>query len=171
MITQWSADMAERHLPDLARILHDCVHAGASVGFILPHPISEAEAFWADILPDIAAGNRALLVATKNGMPVGTVQLTLTTPKNQPHRADVNKLLVHPDARRRGIAKQLMQRLEPMAVAHGKSLLTLDTRSGDAAEPLYRALGFETAGMIPGYCLSVDGKSLDATTYMYKRIG
>lgn len=171
MITQWTADMAERHLPDLARILHDCVHAGASVGFILPHPISEATAFWTSILPDIAAGHRALLVATQNGTPVGTVHLTLATPKNQPHRADVNKLLVHPNARRRGIAKQLMQRLEKLAVTHGKSLLTLDTRSGDSAESLYRALGFETSGMIPGYCLSTDGQTLDATTYMYKRIG
>lgn len=170
-ITQWTADDLTARLDALTDILHACVHAGASVGFILPHPRSESRAFWqGTILPAVRAGDRALFVATQNGQPVGTAQLIMGTPANQPHRAEVSKVLVHPDARRQGIARALMQRLETHARDHGKTLLTLDTRTGDSAEPLYQQQGFSTAGVIPGFCLDIDGRRLDSTTYMYKAL-
>ncbi|THD72063.1 GNAT family N-acetyltransferase [Thalassobius vesicularis] len=169
-ITRWTADDLTAHRDALAEILHACVHAGASVGFVLPHPMTEARAFWDNLKQPIKAGERALFVATQDNRPVGTAQLVMATPANQPHRAEVSKVLVHPDARRQGIARALMQTLETHARAHGKTLLTLDTRTGDVAEPLYTALGFQTAGVIPGYCLSPDHRTLDATTYMYKSL-
>lgn len=170
-ITQWTADDLTAHLDALTDILHACVHAGASIGFILPHPRAEARAFWQNtILPAIRTGDRALFVATQNGQPVATAQLIMATPANQPHRAEVSKVLVHPDARRQGLARALMQALEAHARTHGKTLLTLDTRTGDHAEPLYRQQGFTAAGVIPGFCLDIDGRRLDSTTYMYKSL-
>lgn len=170
-ITRWTADDLSANLDLLAEILHACVHAGASVGFILPHPMTEARAFWRDtVLPAVASGDRALFVALAGGRPVGTGQLVMATPANQPHRAEVSKLLVHPATRRQGTARALMQALEHHARSNAKTLLTLDTRTGDDAEPLYLSLGFSAAGVIPGYCLDPDGQKLDATTYMYKTL-
>lgn len=170
-ITQWTAADLSAHLDAMTDLLHACVHAGASIGFILPHPRDEARAFWQTaILPAVTAGDRALFVATADGALLGSAQLIMATPANQPHRAEVSKVLVHPDARRRGIARALMRQLEAHARAHGKTLLTLDTRTGDMAEPLYLSEGFKAAGVIPGYCLSHDRKSLDSTTYMYKSL-
>ncbi len=170
-IDHWTADDLSANLEPLASILHACVHAGASVGFIRPHPLPEARAFWrGTILPAVRSGDRALFVASVGGQPVGAVQLVMATPANQPHRAEISKLLVHPDARRRGIARALMQATERFARDRGKSLLTLDTRTGDSAEPLYLSLGFTAAGVIPGYCLDPDGQRLDATTYMFKTL-
>src|SRR5690606_24860878 len=135
-------------------LLHTCVHHGASVGFIVPFSAADGEAYWRrKVLAGLRDGGLLLLVATRDGRIVGTVQLDIDTPANQPHRAEVRKLLVHPDARRQGIARALMVEVEARAIAMGRSLLTLDTRTGDAAEPLYTALGFETAGVYPGYCL------------------
>lgn len=170
-ITQWTADDLTTHLDAMTGLLHACVHAGASVGFVLPHPESEARAFWLHtIAPALRSGDRALFVAQDKDRPLGTAQLVLATPANQPHRAEVSKVLVHPDARRRGIARALMQYLEPQARARNRSLLTLDTRTGDMAQALYLQQGFRNVGDIPGYCLSPDGTRLDSTTYMYKTL-
>ncbi|MYM56122.1 GNAT family N-acetyltransferase [Thalassovita mangrovi] len=170
-IQRWTAPDLQNGADALARILHGCVHDGASVGFILPHPLGEALEFWrSDILDQVRQGHRLLLVAQDDGVVVGTVSLVTASPANQPHRAEISKLLVHPDHRRKGIAKRLMRAAEQAAVDAGKSLLTLDTRSGDSAEPLYASLGFETAGVIPGYCLDVTGQRFDSTTYMYKHL-
>lgn len=164
----WNADRLAGRLDEMAALLHACVHAGASVGFILPHPPSEARAFWVDrILPAVAAGGRRLMVAERGGRVVGTVQLVLDTPANQPHRAEVSKLLVHPDARRQGIARTLMTAALAAARTEGRTLLTLDTRTGDAGEPLYIGLGFRTGGVIRGYCLHPSGQGLEDTTVMY----
>mgnify|MGYP005848928775 CR=1 FL=1 len=161
----------EARLGEFADLLHACVHAGASVGFVRPHPLEEAEAFWRGVvLPAARAGRRVVLVATVGERVVGSVQIAHDTPANQPHRADVTKLLVHPSFRRRGIARRLMDRLEETARALGRSLLTLDTRTGDAAEPLYRSLGFVAVGTIPGYCLDPSGRVLESTTIMFKRL-
>lgn len=165
-----AAELA-REIPALAGLLHACVHAGASVGFVLPCPVAECDAFWRDkVLPAVAGGSRLLLVARAGGRIVGTVQLDRDTPANQPHRAEVRKLLVHPEFRRRGISRALMLELERRAAGLGRRLLTLDTRTGDAAEPLYASLGYETVGVIPGYCLDPAENRLDGTTIMYKAL-
>jgi hypothetical protein len=165
-----AAGLAAR-LPELAEILHACVHAGASVGFVLPFPREAAAAFWRDaVLPPLAEGRRVLLAAEAGGRLAGTAQLLHDTPPNQPHRAEVAKLLVHPDARRRGLARALMAALETEARALGRSLLTLDTRTGDAAEPLYASLGYVVAGVIPDWCRDTASPRLDPTTVMYKRL-
>ena len=162
------ADLAPA-LGDLTDILHACVHAGASVGFILPFDRDEARAFWETrVFPAVRSGGTRLFLAQKGGRIVGTVQLGLALPPNQPLRADVSKMLVHPDARRRGIARGLLRALNAQARGLGKTLLVLDTRSGDHALPLYESEGFRVAGEIPGYCRNPFTDTYEATTYMYK---
>lgn len=165
-----AAGLAARR-SDFAALLSACVHAGGSVGFVLPFDDAAAAAFWRDAVePSVAAGRRLIWAVEAQGDLLGTVQLDLAGPPNQPHRAEVSKLLVHPAQRRRGIGRALMGALEAEARGRGRSLLTLDTRTGDVGEPLYRALGFETAGVIPGYCLDPVTQALDGTTFMYKTL-
>src|SRR5262249_7993567 len=155
-------------LEALANILYATVHAGASVSFILPFTIADARDFWLiRVLPAVIAGSRRVLLARTDGRTVGTVQLDLAMPPNQQHRAEVAKLLVHPDARRRGIGRALMQELEALARAQGRALLTLDTRTGDSAEPLYRSMGFLLAGVIPDYARGPGSPQLEPTSFMY----
>jgi len=162
---------AERHAAALGMLLHDCVLAGASVGFVLPYTSAEGEAFWRKhVLPGVRAGEVTLLAAWSGGRLAGTVQLGCDTMPNQRHRAEVRKLLVHPDCRRRGIARALMHELEDHARRAGRSLLTLDTRTGDAAEPLYASLGYRVAGVIPQFARDAVSDRLDATTLMYKQL-
>jgi GNAT superfamily N-acetyltransferase len=111
-----------------------------------------------------------VLIARLDGITAGTVQLDYDTPGNQLHRAEVRKLLVHPQFRRRGIAKKLMAEIESLASGLGRSLITLDTRTGDMAEPLYAAMGYRIAGIIPGFCRDTDSDRLDPTTVMYKNL-
>lgn len=166
-----SADDMLRNLDPLVETLVECVQAGASVNFILPFDRADATLFWLQkVHPMVASGKRILFVAEEDGEVAGTVQLDLDTPPNQPHRGEVTKLLVRPSFRRRGIARRLMLALEERAKALNKSLITLDTRSGDAAEPLYRSLGFIEAGRIPGFSRAAESERLDSTTYMYKQI-
>jgi GNAT superfamily N-acetyltransferase len=158
-------------VPALSDILHACVHNGASVGFILQFSVDDARTFWLKkVRPGVEAGTRRVLLARREGAVAGTVQLVTDTPSNQPHRAEIAKLLVHPSQRRHGIGRVLMNRVEAEAVALGRSLLTLDTRTGDHAEPLYASLGYVVSGIIPLYCLDVGGQRLDATTIMYKQL-
>ena len=158
-------------LPQLADLLHACVQDGASVGFILPFSRQDSAQFWrGNVLPTVARGVRQLLVAELDGTLAGAVQLDWDTPPNQAHRAEVRKLLVHPMYRRRGMARQLMQAVETQARALPRSLLTLDTRSDDHAQPLYLSLGYQVAGSIPGYALAPEGGRLDATTIMYRQL-
>ncbi|MCC7642164.1 MULTISPECIES: GNAT family N-acetyltransferase [unclassified Janthinobacterium] len=163
-------DIVER-LPELGALLQDCVYDGASIGFILPFDTAASQAFWTDnVLPAVTRGVRLLLVAEVDGRVAGAVQLDWDTNPNQAHRAEVRKLLVAPTFRRHGIARQLMQALEAQARQLPRSLLTLDTRSGDQAQPLYLSLGYVVAGSIPAYALAPDGNRLDATTIMYKQL-
>ena len=158
-------------LAALGALLHACVHDGASIGFILPFSAEESEAFWRDkVLPGVRDRTRLLLVAQTGDRIVGAVQLDHDTPANQPHRAEVRKLIVHPAFRRRGIALALMAELERRAEALGRRLITLDTRTGDKAEPLYASLGYRTVGTIPGYCRDTIEDRLDPTTIMYKAL-
>ncbi len=170
-IAVYTADDIAARLADLGDLLCACVHDGASIGFVLPMTAGEGEAFWRDkVLPAVRDGTRLLLVGHHGSAIVGSVQLDYDTPPNQTHRAEVRKLLVHPQFRRQGIARALMAELERHASHLGRCLLTLDTRTGDAAEPLYTSLGYSTAGVIPGYCRDPFEHRLDATTIMYKAL-
>jgi GNAT superfamily N-acetyltransferase len=154
----------------LGDVLHDCVHAGADVSFILPFSRDDATAFWRDkVLPAVDAGTCRVLVARRDGRVVGTVQIDLATPPNQPHRAEVKKLLVHPDARRSGIARALMIGIEQQAREARRTLLTLDTAS-NFAEQLYLSLGYVRVGRIPRYSRRPDSPELEGTTVMYKEL-
>lgn len=166
------AAMLERRIGEFSALLRACVHDGASISFIMPFSIDEAEAFWrGKVLPGVAAGSSLLLVAETEGRIAGSVQLDHDTPPNQPHRAEVRKLLVHPDCRRRGLARTLMAKLEAHARLLRRSLLTLDTRTGDRAEPLYASLGYQTVGVIPNFCRDpFAADKLDGTTIMYKAL-
>ncbi|MBO6542491.1 MAG: GNAT family N-acetyltransferase [Alphaproteobacteria bacterium] len=161
----------ERYENDLAVVLQACVANGASVGFVLPFSIEEAAAYWrTSVFPSVRQGGRLLYAAKVQGRVVATVHLVIDLLPNQRHRTEVSKLLVHPACRRGGIARALMMIVEEKARRIGRSLLTLDTRTGDHAELLYRSLGFQTAGILPGFALSADQDRFDATTYMYKQL-
>jgi GNAT superfamily N-acetyltransferase len=153
----------------LAVVLKDCVDGGASVSYLPPLDPATARAFWRRAATDVAAGKRILFAAWSDGDLVGTVQLDLATPPNQPHRADLQKLLVMGRARRRGIAQGLMAAAEQAAHDAGRTLLVLDTCAGGAAEALYRSLGWTAVGCIPGYAVYGDGSPCD-TVIFYKRV-
>jgi GNAT superfamily N-acetyltransferase len=155
----------------LADVLHAAVHGGASVSFILPFSIEEAAAFWRDkVLPAVVGGTSRLLVARAGERIVGAVQLDLAMPPNQAHRADVKKLLVHPDARRQGVARALMAALEQTALSQKRTLLVLDTRTGDHAEPLYLSMGYVRIGVIPRYARGPLSPELEPTSLLYKEL-
>ena len=151
----------------LAAVLIDCVEGGASVSFMLPLTRERAVAFWRKVAADVAAGQRALLVAEDGEGICGTVQLVLDLPENQPHRADLAKMLVHRRVRRRGLGEALMRAAESMARECGRTLLVLDTVTGDAGERLYARLGWTRVGVIPRFALMPDGAPC-ATTYFYR---
>ena len=154
----------------LADVLLDCVRGGASVSFMADLDEPRARAFWQRVLDETAAGRRALLVAEDAaGRVLGTVQLVMDLPDNQPHRADVAKMLVHRAARRQGVAQRLMARLDEVARAEGRSCLVLDTVTGGDAERLYVRAGWTRVGEIPGYALMPDGRPC-ATTYFYRHL-
>jgi GNAT superfamily N-acetyltransferase len=154
---------------DLAAVLADCVAGGASVSFMAPYSLEDAQTFFNEVADAVERGRIVLLAAFDEGRAVGTVQLNVATPPNQPHRADVNKLLVHRAARGRGVGEALMRAVEGAALARGRTLLVLDTAS-DAAERLYERLGWSRAGTVPGYALLPDGTPC-ATTFFWKRLG
>ena len=159
-----SAPEAGRDRLALAEVLADCVTGGASVSFMWPFTTDDAHHWWGGVIESVAADKTVLFGAYLGRRLVGTVQLGLDVPPNQPHRADVKKLLVHRDARGRGIGAALMQALETEAGRRGLSLLTLDTASGDA-ERLYRRLGWTAAGVIPRYALWPGGRFCDTTVF------
>jgi GNAT superfamily N-acetyltransferase len=170
VIRSLDAEQAEAAVSALSEVLIDCVENGASVSFMAPLGREKADAFWRGVAAGVAAGERVLLVATDaaSGEIVGTVQLVTAQPDNQPHRADVAKMLVRHAARRRGIGGALMGGVEERARECGKSLLVLDTASPDA-ERLYERSGWVRVGVVPGYALLPDGRPCD-TAYYYKRI-
>ncbi len=146
------------HRDALIDLLIDIVEGGNSVGFVLPLPRDEAGAYWDGLVPSLANGSRLLWIArTADGL-AGTVQLELTLKKNGVNRAEVQKLLVHPRARRHGIARALMQTAEARARELGRGLLYLDTEAGSGAEDFYRALGYTFIGGLPEYACSPDGE-------------
>ena len=163
-----AADIAS-HVDDLCRVLMDSVAGGAAISFMTPVPKADAERFWLqDVATAVESGSRRLFGAFVDQRLVGTVQLVLGMPPNQPHRAEISKMIVHPDGRRRGLGKALMNEALTVAKRVGKTLVTLDTRTGDVAEPLYRGVGFKESGVIPDFAYDPDGSAKHATTYMYR---
>jgi GNAT superfamily N-acetyltransferase len=162
------ADETLARRDELATVLLDCVEGGASVSFMLPLARDKAEGFWHDVAGAVARGERTLLVAEDAHGIAGTVQLITGMPDNQPHRADVAKLLVHRRARGAGVGRRLMEAAEDAARAQGRHLLVLDTASA-VAERLYLRLGWQRVGVVPDYALLPQG-GLCATAFYYKQL-
>lgn len=166
-IRRVSAEEASSRVDSLAELLIDCVHAGASVGFLAPLSRVKAGAFWRRVADGVAQGDRVLIVAEEGHQLVGTVQLFLALPENQPHRADLAKMLVHSRTRRRGIAAELLAAAEREARNEGRTLIVLDAVTGGAAARLYERSGWVRVGDVPGFALMPDGAPC-STTYFYK---
>jgi GNAT superfamily N-acetyltransferase len=162
------ACVTDAQIVALARLLIDCVEDGASVSFMSPLSLDKASAFWRRVAEATVRGERALLVAQDSGGIIGTVQLILDLPENQPHRADLSKMLVHRSARRQGVAAAMLRAAEELARELGKSLLLLDTASTEAGR-LYARLGWERVGIVPDFAL-LPGGSLCHTTFYYRRL-
>ncbi|GEO83760.1 MULTISPECIES: GNAT family N-acetyltransferase [Alphaproteobacteria] len=158
-------------LPDLCDVLADCVEGGASLGFMSPYRPENAIPFWQDVATAVGHGELFLLVAEdEQARVIGTVQVGLATKPNQPHRGDLMKLLVHRRARGLGLSRLLMMAAEEVASKAGRTLLVLDTATGEPAERIYERLGWSRAGVIPNYALFPDGRYCD-TTIFYKQLG
>ncbi|MBL1421293.1 MAG: GNAT family N-acetyltransferase [Alphaproteobacteria bacterium] len=167
-ISSITSTTIDAHLTDLANLLKVNVEGGASVSFILPFSQDQAAAFWVDkIKPSLQAVNCILLVAMVDNELAGCVMLDYDMPANQPHRADIAKLLVHPKFRRRGIARALMVEIEQQAIEQKRSTLVLDT-ANKGAEILYESLGYQPVGSIPNFGLNAQNLQLEPTTIMYK---
>jgi GNAT superfamily N-acetyltransferase len=164
-IERLNAEEARTYRSALAEVLLDCVEGGASVSYMAPLAKETAQAAFAAIEPEVESGRRVLLAAFTEDALVGTVQIAAAAPPNQPHRADIAKLLVRRSARKRGVGRMLMERAEIEARAEGKTLLVLDTVTGDAAERLYERLGWMRVGVIPNYALYPDGRPCDTTIF------
>jgi ribosomal protein S18 acetylase RimI-like enzyme len=164
-IRRLEATEAYAELDGLAAVLVDCVEGGASVSYMAPFSHDDGRRAFEAFAAEVEQGRRVLLAAFDHGDVVGTVQVVFATPPNQPHRAEIAKLLVRRSARRRGIAEQLMAQAEREARAEGKTLLVLDTVTGDAAERLYERLGWTRVGVIPNYALYPDGRPCDTTVF------
>jgi GNAT superfamily N-acetyltransferase len=168
-ISVLSAPIPDAALEQLASVLVDCVEGGASVSFMSPFSGDEALAFFRKVARSVAAGDTILLVARLDGRVVGTVQLGLDTPPNQPHRADLKKMLVHRSARGRGIGAALMAQVEEEARRLGRWLLVLDTVPGENGYRLYKRAGWTECGTIPNYAMFPDGRLCD-TALFWKRL-
>ncbi len=159
----------DAQIDELADVLIDCVEGGASVSFMHPLSRDRAAAFWRRVARDVTAGERALLVAEDAHGLCGTVQLVLDQPENQPHRAELSKMLVRRRVRRQGLGAALMRAAEATALECGKTLLVLDTANPEA-ERLYERLGWQRVGVIPGFALLPRG-GLCGTTFYYRNLG
>jgi GNAT superfamily N-acetyltransferase len=162
--------LGEREIQRLSDVLIDCVEGGASVSFMLPMPRAKAEAYWHSVAASMAHGERKVLAAEDaEGVMLGTVQVVLDQPENQPHRGDIAKMLVHRRARKQGVGAALLAAAERSALESGKTLLVLDTVTGSDGYRLYERHGWQRVGEIPNYALWPDGR-LCATTVFYKSL-
>jgi len=164
-IRRLSAPELRAHLDDLAALLADCVAGGASVSYMAPFTHDRAREAFQAMAAEVDRGRRLLLAAFAGDRLVGTVQVILALPPNQPHRAEIAKLLVHREARNRGVARLLMERADAEARAEGRTLLVLDTVTGGTADRLYTRLGWTRVGEIPGYALYPDGRPCGSTIF------
>ncbi|WP_374589106.1 GNAT family N-acetyltransferase [Ideonella dechloratans] len=168
--------LGPRQIEELAALLVAVVHGGASVGFMAPLGLEKARRFWQGVDAAVRRGERALLLAELRdedanapGRVVGTVQLLLEQPENQPHRADLAKMQVAPEMQRQGLGAALMQAAEDTARACGKTVLVLDTVTGSAGDRLYTRMGWQRVGEVPHYALWPDGRPCP-TTYFHKQL-
>ena len=168
-IVSLDAPVADTALDHLGAVLVDCVGSGASVSFMSPFSHAQALAVFRKVAGSVAAGDTVLLAASLDGRIVGTVQLGLDTPPNQPHRADIKKLLVHRAARGHGVGAALMAQVEKEASRRGRWLLVLDTVPGENGHRLYLRAGWTQTGLVPDYALFPDGRLCD-TAIMWKRL-
>ena len=164
-IRRLGAREVREQLDALAAVLHDCVAGGASVGYMWPFSHADARAAFEAWAADVEQERRLVLAAFAGGALIGTVQVVLALPPNQPHRGEIAKLLVHRSARGRGVARLLMDRAEAEARAEGRTLLVLDAVTGGAAARLYARIGWTTVGVIPDYALYPDGRRCDTTVF------
>jgi len=162
------AAAARAAIGELADVLADCVEGGASVSFMLPFSRDDATRYFEEVVGSVVRGETVLVVARLNARIVGAVQLGMDMPPNQPHRADIKKLLVHRSARNHGVGAALMARAEAEAKAHRRTLLVLDT-AGAEAERLYIRTGWQRVGLIPDYAMWPGGGFCD-TTFFWKRL-
>jgi GNAT superfamily N-acetyltransferase len=161
--------LTSREFGGLCEVLIDCVEGGASVSFMQPMTVAKAAEFWREVAASMARGERALLIAEdEQGSVVGTAQVVWASAENQPHRADVAKMLVHRRARRLGVGAAVLEAAERVAAQAGKTVLVLDTASADA-ERLYERRGWQRVGTIPNFALWPDGALCDTVVY-YKRL-
>ena len=161
--------LSSREFGGLCAVLIDCVEGGASVNFMHPMTLTKAADFWREVAAGVNRGERALVVAEdEHGAIIGTAQVVWATPENQPHRADVAKMLVHRRARRLGVGTAVLKAAEDAAREAGRTLLVLDTASNDA-ERLYERSGWQRVGTIPDFALMPDGARCDTVVY-YKRL-
>lgn len=159
----------EERRAELSALLIDCVGSGASVGFLPPLPAPEAEQYWDGVSGDLRGGGRVLLIARAGDHIAGAVQLSLCMKANGRHRAEVEKLMVHTSHRSGGLGRALLGAIEQVAREHHRTLLVLDTRTGDVASTLYRKTGYTECGQIPAFALSANGQ-LEGTTFFYKQL-
>lgn len=161
--------LTEQQINDLSQVLIACVEAGASVSFMLPLTEAKARTYWQTVNESLGQGERLVFIAeSAAGELIGSVQIVLAQPENQPHRADLSKMLVHPTARRQGLAAALLVAAETGAYAQGKTLLVLDTANPEA-ERVYERGGWQRCGTIPDYALWPAGGLCD-TTFFYKKL-
>jgi GNAT superfamily N-acetyltransferase len=168
-IRRLGAAEAQAQVSGLAAVLSDCVEGGASIGFMDSLTAEEAESFFRGVAGAVESGDRVLLAAFDGDELLGTAQVILSGLPNGAHRAEIAKVLVHRNARRRGVAAALMERAEDEARVEGKTLLVLDAVTGGDAARLYARLGWTRVGEIPDFALFPDGRYC-STTYFYKRL-
>jgi acetyltransferase len=168
-VTRLDSDDLRWRAGEFDELLRDAVDSGASIGFLPPLMPGEAGSYWQNVAAAMRDGSRVLLAAFDEGHVVGCVQVDYASRRNAQHRAEVMKLMVHTSARRKGVGRALMSAAAEAALRGGRTLLVLDTRQGDPSERLYRSLGYESAGIIPGYARSASGE-LHATVFMYKQL-
>jgi len=169
-ISPCDAPTLKARLADFVELLRDGVDGGASMSFIAPLDPEQARRFWAKVAGEVETGKRLVLGAFEGQRLVGSVQLSLDMPPNQPHRVDLQKMLVHSAMRRRGLGRQLLAAADEAVRAAGRSLIVLDTVRGSDAESVYARCGYTRVGVIPGFALNHDGSALADTVIFYRQL-
>ena len=168
-ISPFSPRQISDHIEEFVEMLKVTVDNGASIGWLAPLSEADAKDYWLSVQSQVEAGNKIVLVAQRDEHVIGAVQIALEARKNGDHRGEVQKLMVHMNYRKQGIARQLMEEIDTSARAAKRSLLVLDVRKGDPAETLYQKMGFIHAGDIPEYARN-NNMGFDATALYYKQL-